>query len=190
MKIIYFVFVAFFITANAFAMADRTPPVYGVPILYGEYEVSGDDAARASKMYGATPRPGVIRAGAIKNTPAAKHPVKAKKTAAKKKTAKKSKTAPVKQVKVAKELPVPKQTESIKETPVTPKDVDKAPVVAQHVPVASPEAVDIAARAANRVDIESFCTQKKPQGRGNLPDGIIMMPGRPDLMSCTTNNKD
>ncbi|MDE6250054.1 MAG: hypothetical protein K2M34_00255 [Alphaproteobacteria bacterium] len=191
MKIIYSMFCAFCITANAFAMADRTPPVYGVPTLYGEYEVSADDAARASKMYGNTPRPAAIRAGAIKNTPVAKHPVKAKKTAAKKKTAKKSKQVSVKKVKVAKLVPASEQTENIKDVSVAQKDVDKTPVVvSQHVPVASQDAVEIAARAAHRVDIESFCTQKKPQGRGNLPDGIIMMPGRPDLMSCTTNNKD
>lgn len=188
-------FVAFCITANAFAMADRTPPVYGVPTLYGEYELSTDDTRRASKMYGVSPHPAAIRAGAVKNTPAAKHPIKAKKTkaAVKKKTAKKSKSLPVKQVKVAKELPVQKQTESIKEASVVaPKEVEVTPVVpvVPAAPVAAQAAVDIAAHASNRVDIDSFCTQRKPQGRGNLPDGIIMMPGRPDLMSCTTNDKD
>ncbi len=71
-------FATFFITANVFAMADRTPPVYGVPTLYGEYEVSSDDTHRAAKMYGDAPHPAAIRAGAVKNTPVAKHPVKAK----------------------------------------------------------------------------------------------------------------
>ena len=176
---------------NVFAMADRTPPVYGVPTLYGEYEVSIDDTVRASKMYGDVPRPAAIRAGTIKNTPVAKHPVKAKKTIAKKKAVKKSKNTSVKKVtKAAKKISVPENNESVTDVSVAMKEVDKTPVAAQYVPVASQDAVDIAARAANKVDIESFCTQKKPQGRGNLPDGIIMMPGRPDLMSCTTPVKD
>lgn len=188
-------FITFFVSVNAYAMADRTPPVYGVPTLYGEYEISVDDARRVSELYGNAPaHPAAIRSGIIKNTPAAKHPVKAKKTAAKKKIPKKSVVSVAKKsVKVAKKTPkvdevvvaTPKTTEIIE----TVKDVDAVPVVPA-APVASQDAVDIAARVAHRVDVDSFCTQKKPQGRGNLPDGIIMMPGRPDLMSCVTINKD
>lgn len=193
MKVIYCFFGLICIVANAFAMADRTPPVYGVPTLYGEYEVSSDDTRRASKMYGNVPsHPVAIRAGAIKNTPAAKHPIKAKKTKAvqKKKSVKKSKSVSAqKATKVAKQLPMPKQTEIIEEVAAPEKVVEKAPVTPT-APVASRVAIDIASSVATKVDVDSFCTQVKTQGKGNLPDGIIMMPGRPDLMSCTTNNKD
>lgn len=176
-------------------MADSTPPVYGVPTLYGEYEISSDDTRRASDMYGKySKHPAAIRAGAIKNTAAAKHPVKAKKAVAKKKTVKKSKKAAVKKsVKTAsvpaKAATLPKRDDNIEKVSVVQKDDKKVPAnVAK--PVASRDAVDIAAHAANKYDTESFCTQKKYQGSGNLPDGIIMMPGRPDLMSCVSNNKD
>ncbi len=176
-------------------MADSTPPVYGVPTLYGEYEISADDTRRAADMYGKySKRPAAIRAGAVKNTPAAKHPVKAKKAAAKKKAVKKSKKVAMKKSVKAASVPakvatLPKQDDNIEKVSVVQKDDKKVPA---HVakPVASQDAVDIAAHASHKFDTESFCTQIKYQGRGNLPDGIIMMPGRPDLMSCVSNNKD
>jgi len=197
MKIIYCLFAAFFVVTHAFAMADSTPPVYGVPTLYGEYEISADDTRRASDMYGKyNKHPAAIRAGAIKNTAAAKHPVKAKKTLAKKKTIKKSKKAAIqKSEKVAKKSTqkiiavAPKPTEDVEKVSVVKTDDKKAPVTVS-TPVVSQDAVDIAARAGFKYDTESFCTQIKHQGQGNLPDGIIMMPGRPDLMSCVSNNKD
>lgn len=182
MKMLKFVLLAIFIPTLAFSMADSQPPVYGIPTLYGEYEVSSDDVRRASNMYGdvALSRPAPVRAGKTQNVAAAKHPVKAKKVAPKKKKAKKA--APVKQAVVSKKI------DSVVPTPdLVVVSVENAPVdtnVVPSEPVASQHAVDIAARVADKIDIESFCTQVKPQGRGNLPDGIIMMPGRPDLMSC------
>lgn len=181
-------FAACFLVMNAFAMADKTPPVYGVPTLYGEYEISPDDTRRASDMYGASSkRAAPIRAGAAKNANVAKHPVKAKKVAPKKKKAK------VKKKSVTKTSVLKEQSESVIDTK-TPEmvivSVEPAPVETKSVPVASRAAVDIAAVAANKKDTESFCTQIKHQGRGNLPDGIIMMPGRPDLMSCVSNSEN
>lgn len=190
MKKIYALFGMCFCATNVFAMADSTPPVYGVPTLYGEYEISSDDTRRASNMYGNIQKhPAAIRAGVIKNTPTAKHPVKAKKAAPKKKKAKK-KQVPAKTSVVAQqsESVIDKNVPEMVVVSVAPAPVDTKAVVA--VPRPSQDAIDIAVHAANKTDTESFCTQIKRQGKGNLPDGIIMMPGRPDLMSCVSNNSD
>lgn len=196
-EIVYVLFMGCFLVTNAFAMADNTPPVYGVPTLYGEYEILPDDMQRASEMYGTnTPHVAPIRATSTKQANAAKQPTKAKKAApkkSKKAVAKKKKTN--KKPSVKKSAVVTEKVESVaNDKHVAPADVvtvvpvDAAPVV----PVASAGpsrlAIDIATHAADKVDIESFCIQTKHQGHGNLPDGIIMMPGRPDLMSCVSNN--
>lgn len=178
MKMLKFILLAVFIPNMAFSMADSQPPVYGIPTLYGEYEISGDDVRRVSNMYGDAPvsRPRPVRAGTVQKTPAAKHPVKSKKVGSKKKK--------------VKQKPVIKQMESVKlvEKEQLPEMVVVAvapvPVETKSEPVPLPVANAIAERAADKIDIESFCVHNRPQGNANLPDGIIMMPGRPDLMSC------
>lgn len=179
MKILKIVLLAVFIPTVAFSMADSQPPVYGIPTLYGEYEVSADDVRRASNMYGDAPisRPAPVRAGTTQKVAAAKHPVKSKKVAPKKK--KKVKTKPViKQAAVSSSV----EKEKLPEPVVVA--VVPAPVDTKSEPVPSPVATAIAEHAADKIDIESFCTHVRPQGNANLPDGIILMPGRPDLMSC------
>ena len=182
-------FAACFLVTNAFAMADKTPPVYGVPTLYGEYEISPYDTKRASDMYGVgASRVTPIRAGVAKNANIAKHPVKAKKVAPKKKKVKNKSVAKQAVVTEKKETVINKKVPELKVVSVEPTPVDTVAVAV--VPVPSQDALDIATQAANKKDTESFCTQIKHQGRGNLPDGIIMMPGRPDLMSCVSNSEN
>ncbi len=178
MKMLKFILLAIFIPSLAFSMADSQPPVYGIPTLYGEYEISGDDVRRASNMYGVAPvsRPAPVRVGTAQKSHAAKHPVKPKKVTPKKKK--------------AKQKPVIKQLESVKlvEKEQLPEPVVVAvvpvPVETKSEPVPSPVANVIAEHAADKIDVESFCIHNRPQGNANLPDGIILMPGRPDLMSC------
>lgn len=176
------------------AMADRTAPVYGRPTLYGEYEMGAPDTGRAAVLYGAVPK-----------NAAAKMPVKdkkviSKKSAEKKKTAKKAamKKATVKKTAAKKAKPVSriaaekvhiekKKAEPVKMPEPVVEVKEEALVVAEKkMPTPSVEAVAIASAAVSEVpSIDTFCTQRGVQRKGNLPDGVVLMPGRPDLMSCS-----
>lgn len=165
--------------AAAMAMADSTPPVYGRPTLYGEYEISGADRRRAAVMYGVVPA-----------NVGEKMPVKHKKPITKKavKQKKAQNRAATKKKAVAVKSPVLVQDDVIVVPPrVVVADDVRQPAPEKKIPVPSEEARAIAAAAVTEdaPSIESFCTQRRPRHRGKLPDGIVLMPGRPDLMSCT-----
>lgn len=188
------------ITAMSYAvcaMADNRTPIYGVPTLYGEYEITTDDVRRAYKMYGDAPvniaNPAPIRAAKNTGQSAAKHPVKVKAVIAKKKKTKKNKTAP----KIIKSEPHSSAPDVIILTTV----IDNQPAervanlephvvvpAVKHVPkipaIPGKYASSIAGAASYRFDVESYCTQRKHLYKGPLPDGIVLMPGRPDLMCC------
>lgn len=186
-RVIIFLFVVFCMPV-ADAVADANALVYGIPTLYGEYEISTDDVRRAMKLYGAVPygRVRPIRASAPV-VAAVKHPIKPKATI-KKKSVKKSKKVQKKPAKAGVEVTVP--------VVVSTNDAPAAVVAVQEktetVSVAAPQtnipvayATAIADSLTYRYDIESYCTRRGVAGSGNLPDGIILMHGRPDLMSCT-----
>lgn len=177
------------------AMADYEKPVYGRPTLYGEYELTSADVLRARTMYGdASRRAAPIRDMApVKKKAAAKHPIKPKAAArgAKKSAQQKTSKKPAKpgnkitvaqdaqdKIVVAKNVPSPVQV-AAEDSPVAA--AEKTPRAA---PVADKSATSIAGQLQYKLDTDSYCTSR---GRGtgdNLPDGIILMPGRPDLMSC------
>lgn len=212
-----------------FAMADYTPPVYGRPTLYGEYEITKSDVVRAGNMYGNAPR--AINAGNGTKNAAAKHPVKPKK--AKPKARKSSARA-------GRKVPTPVRTLTAAGTPAavgtstavgTPTAVKPKPAVivkegdkesVQVLVDAAPEkkidapqaeqkiaptestsaptqaattktnipgeyAADIKGALSNKYDVSSYCVPIS-EGDGKIPDGFVLMPGRPDLMSCTGKN--
>lgn len=178
------------IPVAAIAMADRSAPVYGRPTLYGEYEISASDARRAAAMYGVLP----------KNV-AEKMPVKPKKVIAKKSVKKKKarSASPVKKAKVMPDMLKPAEDVIVvppRVVDVVPNEPDSSKItVAQaaeavsekKAPAPSAEALAIAGAATVPVapSIESFCTRRGVVRKGSLPDGIVLMPGRPDLMSCS-----
>jgi len=173
-------------------MADyENPPIYGRPTLYGEYELSADDVRRARSMYGDAPhRAAPIVASATRGNPQAKHPVRPKATArgaTKKKVQKKSPGKPIKKVQEEKPQDIIVVPQRIAEPPVNEvKKPDTAPVVTVTRPNPQPDktAVGIADKLGNKLDVESYCTTRRAPYSGPLPDGIILMPGRTDLMSC------
>jgi len=182
-KVICAVFIL--MPVGVFAMGDTRTPVYGRPTLYGEYEISPADTRRAAAMYGAAP-----------HNPSAKIPTKVKKVASKnsikKKKAAMKKAASKKKalVRVAKKADAPVAVKKVEEKTVAAAVQESVPVAApvrvSAPAVPSPVAVSIAASAtAAPRDIDAFCTQRAGRGTGRLPDGFVLMPGRPDLMSCT-----
>ncbi|MDE5615964.1 MAG: hypothetical protein K2I81_03980 [Alphaproteobacteria bacterium] len=165
--------------AAAMAMADRTAPVYGRPTLYGEYEISEGDARRAAVMYGMVPK-----------NAAEKMPIKPKKIAPKK-SVKKKKT--VKKASVKKKENVVAAAEPEMEVIVVPPRAavslpikeEVVSVPAKKAPMPSAEALAIAAAAVEDVpSLDAFCTHHGTISKGTRPEGIVLMPGRPDLMSC------
>ncbi len=169
----------------AFAMGDTRAPVYGRPTLYGEYEISAADARRAAAMYGAVPQNAAAKLPVKVKKVASKNSINKKKTAAVKAASKKK--SPIRAAKKA-AAPVIRQKEAEQPAPAAVKDAAPAaePVTARIPARPSPVAVSIAASASAEPlrDIESFCTQRGGQGTGRIPDGFVLMPGRPDLMSC------
>ncbi|MBD5400372.1 hypothetical protein HDR61_01325 [bacterium] len=168
-------FILFFIPCAAFAMADGTPPVYGRPTLYGEYETDVADVSRAAALYGA----------GAKNM-AAKMPVKPKKVAPKKKLNKKK---PAKNKATAK-VAVPVKATVAAPMPdvivVPPRRVVARPIVrAKPAPMPDALAVAIAGIAVTEMapTVESFCVRRGHRPN-RVPDGYVLMPGRPDLMCC------
>lgn len=195
LRLFVFLFVCI-LPCAAGAMAQRRPLIYGSPTLYGEYEITDEDICRANKMYGAMPRadarPSPIVARENTNRPAAKHPVKTKhvmpkksKKAVKKGTPQKPKVIDDIVVPDKKEIvvanvgaPAPSDTTTTDTQKNTAKNMPKIPAIPGEF------ATGIATAASYKYDVNSYCTQTKPVYTGNLPDGIILMPGRPDLMSC------
>lgn len=173
-KIVFILGCLFPVAANS--MADSTPPVYGRPTLYGEYEISAADARVAAKMYGATPK-----------NPVAKMPVKPKAVIAKKNVKKKKVQKKTGAKKSAAPRAVTAVVEKIEEAPIVVPDVVQAPPPAKkEVAPAMPsaEALVIAEAARPMRDENSYCIRRASQGKGKLPEGFVLMPGRPDLMSC------
>ncbi len=175
------------IPVAAHAMADYRPPVYGRPTLYGEYEINAADVARAARMYGDAPAPiQASRRGAA--TGAAKHPVRMKKVAAKKKSSKRVEKTVARNLKpvqetaptvVADDAPAPETHDkvAVSTTTVAP------PPPKTNIPQKYADSITGALSDAPR-DVASYCTQIGARPSGKLPDGYILMPGRPDLMSC------
>lgn len=202
--IVIFIFILVPISV-VYAMADGRVPVYGVPTLYGEYEITGDDINRANKIYGTPPsvaRPAPIRTHQNIAQPQAKHPVKSKGAAKKKKSVVHKKAAKSASLRAA-------ENKSAPDIIIVPPRVVMAPTlipaeraarirdnVADTTRAPSPSSVsvstnpspyaeNIAGALSYKYDIESYCVQRRPLHTGKLPDGIVLMPGRPDLMSCT-----
>lgn len=172
---------------GAYAMAGRSAPVYGRPTLYGEYEISSGDTRRAAVLYGAVP---AERGAAVKMPVKTKTPIP-KKQAKKKKTVKKVRTAaqqnkavPVQTKKVVSDANVGDIVTKKAITPPQEEVVSPKVDAPKQVPAPSSDAVAIAG-AAVVPDADAFCTRRGRVGSGKLPDGIILMPGRPDLMSCS-----
>jgi len=178
MKKTIVIFAYVFVTGACMAMADTTPPVYGRPTLYGEYEVSASDTARAAKLYGDMPRAAAAIRASEPGKAAAKRPVKPKKALAKKG---KKKAVPARTAAADKKV---SETQTPKILPPTEIPVQHNVVVKPRPASPSPEAVAIAAAAESRFDVDSYCTRRGPYVRGKMPDGFILMPGRPDMMSC------
>ncbi|MDR0726749.1 MAG: hypothetical protein LBF37_01665 [Rickettsiales bacterium] len=181
--------------------------LYGAPKMYGEFEVgadgiitrssrsmygSPDGATDYSKMYGkydpsqsgvkAKPQPVRVAAPAPKKSNA-KELAKPKPVVKPKHTAKP--IAPV----VAK--PEPKVEQTPPPAPVIPVIEEPKPVVKAHPapkPVPAVPAQNIAKSLNEKiVTEESYCTEINPAVKGQLPKGIVLMTGRPDLMSCVKN---
>lgn len=185
----FMLIVSMFIMPMAcWAMSDYTPPVYGRPTLYGEYEITKSDVARAANIYGNAPR--AITADASAKNAVAKHPVKAKKVKPKKSKARKSSARAGKKVPGIAPQPKPAQVIELASAPVfeevVRKDVkEEAPV--PEVPktnIPSDYAAEIKGALSNKYDVSSYCVSVSA-GDGKIPDGFVLMPGRPDLMSCT-----
>lgn len=172
---------------GAFAMADRTPPVYGRPTLYGEYELTRDDVARAAGMYGDVPH-AVVVAGPAQDK-VAKQPVKSKKAAARKSAKKHAKKTAGARAAKSKPKVVIKEEKKAEEVQIAPMPAVEpfAPVVQAEPQTNIPDeyAASIKGALANKYDVASYCVPRDIKITGKLPDGYILMPGRPDLMSCT-----
>jgi hypothetical protein len=166
--------------------------LYGAPKMYGEYE--GDSYKSARRMYGTpgdSPDHSRLYGKYDPSYPGIKpKPVRAAAPVAKKSNPKEAtKTKPVSKPK-AKKI-IRQAAPVIAEPAPQPEPVIVAPapepVVAQK-PVPDAKAQNIA-RFLNEKIIteESYCTQFNPAVKGRLPKGIVLMPGRPDLMSCVKN---
>lgn len=179
----------------AMSMADYERPVYGRPTLYGEYELTDADVSRARGMYGdASLRAAPIRAGGPTKNAAAKHPVKSKHVAraARKKTIKKQPKKPANTGKSTQQkndtIIVPEKLMPIVDSTPMPRpesDANKTPMPKPvPAPVAAVHATNIAGQLQYKLDTDAYCTARGHAPRGTMPDGFILMQGRPDLMSC------
>lgn len=174
--------------------------VYGKPALYGEDSGAGGVTSQPSNalMYG---DPSGIQAKHLYGEPVntVKHKPAPVRTAAP--VAKSGKPKPVVKAKAVKPKPVEKPVVAVKSTDVKEKPVAVAPVadkvdvpapvvepvVVKEKPVQKPHnpGVDvITTTLQTAVDIDSFCEQINPPVKGPLPKGLVLMPGRPDRMSC------
>lgn len=192
MKLILAILFGAFLPVCAFAMADSTPPVYGRPTLYGEYEITQSDIQRASGMYGDVPV--MPQSAENKRAPKKSKPVavKAKKNSKKSKSVKpqvKKQTKKVIQaqpIEPVADIVVPEKIDVVipeQVAVVAPVEAEKT--VSQLPAIPNEYATDIANKVSYKYDTNSYCIWQKPLYRGKLPDGLILMRGRPDLMSCT-----
>lgn len=169
--------------------------IYGSPKMYGEFE--GDvqkNIDDPSKLYGKydPSQPGVKVASApqpkvAKPKPKAQPKVEAKRP-----------PEPVKP-KLVPVAPAPKPEPQPKPTPVPalqpatqPIEKPKVEPVPAPKPVMKPAVPDknaqnIAKTLNSTVDVDSYCTSINPPVKGPLPKGIVLMPGRTDMMSCVKN---
>ena len=180
-------------TAAATSVPDYSG-LYGAPKMYGEYEGGGTARAGYGSMYGAPGfdarnlygkyDPTVVAAPVAKSKPApiraaAPVPVAGK-------TKQPVKAAPVKpKAKPAVKLaPVPKLEEPKRIEPIecTPPPPVAKPEPKQVTP--DPKAKNIVSSLNNNFNIDSYCQQINPPIMGPLPKGLVLMPGRTDLMSC------
>lgn len=181
MKNTIFIIVCFF-PAAAMAMADTSAPVYGRPTLYGEYEISVGDARRAAAMY-----------GMVSKNAAEKMPVKPKKVMPKKSVKNKKARSAAKAKQTVKEAAAQKAEPEVIVVPLravpekVPVDVVQEPLPEKKAPKPSAEALAIAGAATtpDAPSIESFCTRRGTLQKDAGDSGLILMPGRPDLMSCS-----
>lgn len=65
-----------------------------------------------------------------------------------------------------------------------PSSTPQVRMARPRIPVGPKYARGIARHVRNGVDVDAFCEKIRPRPRGPLPDGLILMPGRPDLMCC------
>lgn len=173
--------------------------VYGKPSMYGENTGGVADQSSNAQMYGdpsgilakhlygepvndsVKPKPAPVRTAAPVATSGKPKPV--------------TKAKPVKPKPVVKPAVAVKVTEEkVKPVAVAPveKKIDapvpsEQPIIAKEKAVPKPRnpGVDvIASTLQTAIDIDSFCEQINPPVKGPLPAGLVLMPGRPDRMSC------
>ena len=182
-------------TLSTEVMSKNAAAMYGAPGLYGEFN-DDDTVVVNSKdyraMYGVydeseqkvvtpepKPEPAKV-AAAPKPKPVAKPVPKPKKEVV---------TKPVVAKKPATPKPVSEPTPVSVPTPPVVIPVTE-PLVVKPKPLPDPNAKNIARTLNTRVDVDSYCTQINPPILGPLPPGLVLMPGRTDLMSCVSKNQN
>lgn len=184
--------------------------LYGAPAMYGEPERDMPTRDALLKMYGTPPaaRARPITAPVVTLPGGDRRPARPPRAAPKQAAKKKTSTAPKPQVKkpalVKKQVPAsaptkPSQLMSAPDVVAAPTSVAHGVVVVTsgapsptpqvravrpRIPVGPKYARGIARHVRNGVDVDAFCEKIRPRPRGPLPDGLILMPGRPDLMCC------
>lgn len=188
----------------------NTMGLYGSPKMYGEYEAVVTKPY-AQNIYGSpadfeTKKLYVnnnIKKQSIKvqthsvpihSVIVAKKNIKPKHDIKEKSGVKKSKPSPLPEVPVKDILPSVLVTVDIIPMPPLLPNVkpeirtaaEPVPVPAQHLGpiVPTPLAQNIAKSLTDSVDVDSYCGQINSPVKGPLPRGIVLMPGRTDLMSC------
>ncbi|MDE6570731.1 MAG: hypothetical protein K2L95_00725 [Alphaproteobacteria bacterium] len=199
-RIIRFFVLTLVVVMPAWGAGRDVHALYGAPQMYGEYETPMPTRATLMQMYGtppASPRPmmaPIVTAPGGDRRPA-RPPRVAPKQAAKKKTAAAQKPQVKKPALVKKQMPAAQPVASapdvhaivvVADAPVVaPDDVPTRAVTSRRrIPVGPKYARGIARHVRNAVDVDAFCEKIRPRPRGPLPDGLILMPGRPDLMCC------
>lgn len=189
------------IAMPAFGGGRDVHDLYGAPAMYGEPERDMPTRDTLLKMYGTPPaaRARPISAPIVTSPGGDRRPARPPRAAPKQMAKKKTSTAQKPQVKkpalVKKQVPAPQPVASAPDVHAIVVVAD-APVVAPddvptrvatprpRIPVGPKYARGIARHVRNGVDVDAFCEKIRPRPRGPLPDGLILMPGRPDLMCC------
>ncbi len=177
--------VLFFLSTPVWA--DDIASMYGSPAMYGEYN--------AREMYGMPAAP-VTQPSPVVTKKEKPKPLTAQ---AKKPKPVVKKTAAIKpKPEPAVEQPVPVVVKPELVPIVTaPKPMAKPEPVPEVKPVATskPEPILPDSKAQNIVsklnekpfNVDTYCTTVNPAVTGKLPPGLVLMPGRPDQMSCVKN---
>lgn len=149
--------------------------------LYGTYNADAD-FERGRDLYGtfdgryvsSVPKP--VRAAAVSK------PAPVKKSAPKPIAAKTAATPKEKHpVKIAAVKPAPKGPAA----PISDSVATTVPVVPNPVATPARQAAVRHIAAVNRgFNIDDYCTEHNPPVKGKLPDGLVLMNGAPDKMSC------